>query len=345
MRSKSFIALVALVVVLAAVVGGAYAYDAGRHDLIGKNVSVGGVDVSGLRADQARARLRDQLVDPLNRAVVARYHGKRFSLTPRQARVAVDVDRSVQAAVERSRRGSIVSRTFRGLTGGRTNAKLAVDISYDKAAVRRLAARVSRTLERPAVDAGVDISGAGVATKPSHMGLAVNKRALRRMVGRQLLSRTASRTVPVRTETLKPKVSSGDLTSKYPSIVVVDRNSFTLKLYEHLKESKDYKIAVGMAGLETPAGLYNIQDKQVNPYWHVPNSAWAGSLAGTTVPPGPSNPLQKRWMGIYNGAGIHGTSDVGSLGSAASHGCIRMAIPDVENLFDRVAVGTPVYVA
>ena len=49
-------------------------------------------------------------------------------------------------------------------------------------------------------------------------------------------------------------------------------------------------------------------------------------------------------MGIFNGAGIHGTDDTGSLGSAASHGCVRMAIPDVIDLYDRVDVGTPIYI-
>ena len=50
-------------------------------------------------------------------------------------------------------------------------------------------------------------------------------------------------------------------------------------------------------------------------------------------------------MGIYDGAGIHGTDDVGSLGSAASHGCVRMAVADVIDLYDRVDVGTPIYIA
>jgi lipoprotein-anchoring transpeptidase ErfK/SrfK len=49
-------------------------------------------------------------------------------------------------------------------------------------------------------------------------------------------------------------------------------------------------------------------------------------------------------MGIYNGAGIHGTSDTASLGSAASHGCVRMSVPDVIDLYDRVDVGTPIYI-
>jgi lipoprotein-anchoring transpeptidase ErfK/SrfK len=62
------------------------------------------------------------------------------------------------------------------------------------------------------------------------------------------------------------------------------------------------------------------------------------------VPPGPDNPLKARWMGFLGGAGIHGTDDVGSLGGAASHGCVRMSIPDVIELYERVDVGTPVYI-
>ncbi|MBV9916223.1 MAG: L,D-transpeptidase, partial [Solirubrobacterales bacterium] len=77
----------------------------------------------------------------------------------------------------------------------------------------------------------------------------------------------------------------------------------------------------------------------------VPNSAWAGSLAGQTIPPGPQDPIKARWMGIYNGAGIHGTDELGSLGSAASHGCIRMSIPDVIDLYSQTPVGSPVYIA
>ena len=78
----------------------------------------------------------------------------------------------------------------------------------------------------------------------------------------------------------------------------------------------------------------------------MPNSDWAGKLAGKVIPPGdPGNPIKARWMGIYNGAGIHGTDAVGSLGTAASHGCIRMAIPDVIELFGHVDVGAPVFIA
>jgi lipoprotein-anchoring transpeptidase ErfK/SrfK len=145
-------------------------------------------------------------------------------------------------------------------------------------------------------------------------------------------------------ERTRPEVTRQDLAARYPSYITIDRSGYKLRLFENLALTKTYPIAVGQAGLETPAGLYSIQNKQVNPYWYVPDSDWAGDLAGTVVPPGPDNPLQARWMGIYAGAGIHGTSDLASLGTAASHGCIRMAIPDVIELFDQVEIGTPVYI-
>ena len=141
-----------------------------------------------------------------------------------------------------------------------------------------------------------------------------------------------------------PKVTVHDLIKKYPNYIIVNRNAFQLRYYHNLKLTKSYPIAVGMQGLETPSGLYDIQWKQTNPSWYVPNSAWAGSLAGRVIPPGPDDPIKARWMGFWNGAGIHGTEETWSLGSAASHGCIRMSIPDVIELYDLVPMNTPIYV-
>ena len=71
---------------------------------------------------------------------------------------------------------------------------------------------------------------------------------------------------------------------------------------------------------------------------------WAGDLAGRIIPPGPDDPIKARWLGFYNGAGIHGTVEDWSIGHAASHGCIRMHIWDVEQLYDQVPLHTPIYV-
>jgi lipoprotein-anchoring transpeptidase ErfK/SrfK len=99
---------------------------------------------------------------------------------------------------------------------------------------------------------------------------------------------------------------------------------------------------VGAAGFDTPSGLFSIREKQVDPPWHAPNRPWAGPYAGTTVPGGaPDNPLKARWLGIASGVGIHGTAEPWSIGSRASHGCIRMRVPDVIDLYPRVPVGAP----
>jgi lipoprotein-anchoring transpeptidase ErfK/SrfK len=258
--------------------------------------------------------------------------------------VGVDIDRAVSDALARSRQGGIIDRTVRGLTGSRLSEALDVKISYDHDAVDRVVARVRKALDRPARDATVSFAGGQIDRTPARTGRQVVAGRLEKDLARNLVSRTADRTVQIHTRTLKPAVTDEELGHKYPSVIIVNRGAFTLHLYKDLRPAKDYRIAVGMAGLETPQGLYSIQDKQTDPYWHVPDSDWAGDLAGRVIPPGPDNPIKARWMGIYNGAGIHGTDAIGSLGTAASHGCIRMAIPDVEDLYDRVDVGTPVYI-
>ena len=337
-------ALVGLLLLVGA--GGVYAYDRAHAEEIGKGVSVGGVDVSGLTEQEAAAKLRAAVLDPLKRPVVVRALGKRYRLTPARAEVGVDVDGSVHAALERSRDGSVLTRTWRGIRGKPVGAELDLDITYSKAAIARLVTRVGKAVDEPAVDASVDLENGDVAPQESKEGRRLLARKLKRQVRRSLLDTGDDKTVLARTEVVKPKVTTDELAEEYPAILVVNRTAFQLTLYKDLKPVKTYGIAVGQVGLETPAGLYHIQNKAVNPAWSVPNSAWAGSLAGTVVPGGTAaNPLKARWLGIFDGAGIHGTDAASSIGSAASHGCIRMLIPDVIELYDQVPVGAPIYIA
>jgi lipoprotein-anchoring transpeptidase ErfK/SrfK len=344
MRSKSFMAVAGVLVVLLVLAGGTVAYDSGRKDTVAKGITIAGVDIGGLERPAAEQRVRSRLAQPLMQPVMTHFHGRRYQVNPENLGVAVDVPASVTAALDRSRDGGILGRTVRNLTGGSVNDDLDVEVTYDRDAVARRVSRLASHIDRPAQDADVDISTAGVKVVKSQRGLKVNTRALTRQLTRTLTSAAAQRDVRIPARSIKPKVTTKEVAQKYPKVIVVNRGAFSLTLYDHLEAVKTYRIAVGMAGLETPAGLYSIQDKQINPYWHVPQSDWAGSLAGQVIPPGPSNPIKARWMGIYNGAGIHGTDSVGSLGTAASHGCVRMAIPDVEDLYDRVDVGTPVYI-
>jgi lipoprotein-anchoring transpeptidase ErfK/SrfK len=217
-------------------------------------------------------------------------------------------------------------------------------VEYDRTAVDRLVKRVKRGIERPATDAKVDFSGAGLEKVRGKHGRTLNVEALRDSVGDELTHPSPERVVKARVKKTRPKVGVDDLADKYPTVVTVDRNTYTLRLYKKLKLKKSYKIAVGTVGFETPAGLYHVQNKAVNPAWSVPE--WGGDLAGQVIPGGtPQNPLKARWLGIYDGAGIHGTDAVSSLGTSASHGCIRLAIPDVIEVYEQVPVKAPVYIS
>lgn len=345
MGSRAFILVAALVVLLVGGALGVYAYDDSRRDLIAEGVTVAGVDVGGMKTSEATATLQDELAAPLEEPVRIRALDRTFRLSAERAEVRTDIGGMVAEALEASREGNLIERSWRGLTGGTVDRDVRLRIDYSQAAVDRLVRRIKRRLDRPATDAGVSAGAGGIDIKRSDTGIAVRGRDLGGRVGQALENPKASRWIRARTAIVQPEVTTEELGERYPWYVIVNRSAFKLTVYRALKPEKTYRIAVGQVGLETPAGLYHIQNKAVNPSWHVPNSDWAGELAGKVIPPGPENPIKARWMGIYNGAGIHGTDAISSLGTAASHGCIRMAIPDVVELYDKVGVGTPVYIA
>jgi lipoprotein-anchoring transpeptidase ErfK/SrfK len=344
MRQKSFILVAALVAALIAGAVAAYAYDSSRDDLIAEGVTVADADVGGLRAAKARVVVRREVARPLERPVTVTFRKRRFRLGPRAAGLRADVSGMVDEALQDSRDGTIISRVARDLTGGEEDAHVSARVTYSGAALGRFVRRIERSLNRPALDARLNFPSLSRVKERS--GVKVERTALERRVEQALTAIGAGRTVRTPAKVIKPKVTRAQLADKYPRLIVVERGAFALKFYKRLRLVKSYPIAVGMIGLETPAGLYHVQNKAINPAWTVPNSPWAGSLAGRVIPGGTAeNPLKARWLGIYAGAGIHGTDQIGSLGSAASHGCIRMSIPDVEELYDQVPVQTPVYVA
>ena len=194
-------------------------------------------------------------------------------------------------------------------------------------------------------DASVKIGLSKITKVASRDGRSLNEAALVKAMGAALSDPRKERVQQPALKVVKPKVTTGKLASAYGTIITVDRGAFKLRLFKRLKLSKTYRVAVGQPAYPTPTGRFSIANKAVNPTWSVPNSPWAGALANETVPGGSSaNPLKARWMGIVNGVGIHGTDQTGSIGTRASHGCIRMTVPDVVDLYPRVPVGTPVLI-
>jgi len=344
MRHRWFILVAVLLLVTIGGAVAALAYDSSRDDVIAEGVTIAGVDVGAMRTEQARHVVRRELQEPLERPIAVSRGSQRFRLSAHDAGVKADVEGMVEEALQVSRDGSIFSRVARDITGGEEGAQISARVHYSTDAVEQLVHRVEKALNRAPRDATVDFPS--LDTVKEQKGRTVRTAVLQQRVAQALTVPGVARRVKAPVRIVEPNVTQDQLADKYPVVLVADRYNFKLRLYRNLRLQREYTVAVGALGFDTPAGLYHIQNKAVDPAWSVPNSDWAGELAGTVVPGGtPQNPLKERWLGIYDGAGIHGTDQTYSLGTAASHGCIRMAIPDVIELYDQTPVGAPIYIA
>jgi lipoprotein-anchoring transpeptidase ErfK/SrfK len=322
---------------------GAYAVDRANSDKIADGVRIADVNVGGLSTDQARKRLQARLARPVEKPVTVTLEGTKYTLSPERLELRADVDGMVDAALDASRSDGLPTRVWRYATGASVDREIAPQIAYSAQALDDFLGQVAEQIDRPARDASVTPTPASLNPVPAEDGVTVRPGELRARV-RSAIESPGRRTVSAPVDKVEPEVTTDELAQQYPAYITIDRAAFQLRLWKELKLVKTYTIAVGAAGYETSTGVYHVESKQVNPTWYVPDAAWAGDLAGEVVPPGPDNPLQARWMGFFEGAGIHGTSDIGSLGSAASHGCIRMSVPDVVELYDQVPLGTPIYI-
>ncbi|TMK57084.1 MAG: hypothetical protein E6G51_07815 [Actinobacteria bacterium] len=344
MGTKTSIAALIAALLLVLVVGGAYAYDSTQKDEIAEGVTIAGVDVGGLNESEAAAKVHRKLLAPLKHSLKVSFDGENWELSGEQLKIRADIDAAIEEAVEDSQEGGLPGRLVRYVSGGEVEESITPQVEYSVPAVNRFVRKVAEDINREPKNADVEPSGDSLEIVAGEPGRKLRDNQLERDLKAAVLNANAPHTIKAKVHSVAPEVTKQEVAAEYPSYLTLDRSTFTLRLWKHLKLAKTYTVAVGMEGLETPEGLYEIQEKEENPVWHVPLSDWAGSLAGQTIPPGPSNPIKARWMGIYEGAGIHGTEETYSLGSAASHGCVRMAIPDVEELYDQVEVGTPIFI-
>jgi lipoprotein-anchoring transpeptidase ErfK/SrfK len=307
-----------LLLVLAAAGIGAAAPTAGRAPaVVAPRVVVGDVFVGRLASEQARARLRWAYERPLRLV----FGSHRWWISPARFGVDPDVGRALADALHAA-------------PGARVPLRLSLDAARVRAYVHQLDARFSYA----AVDARAYLQGLTPAVAEGRPGLRIRVGPTVARIERALRS-GIHRRVAVASETVAPAVTASDL----GPVVVIRRGSNELYLYDESSLVRTFKVATGQPQYPTPLGDFSIVDMQRNPWWRPPDSAWAKGLK--PIPPGPGNPLGTRWMGLSApGVGMHGTPDAASIGYSASHGCIRMYVPDAEWLFDHVHVGTPVFI-
>jgi lipoprotein-anchoring transpeptidase ErfK/SrfK len=292
-------------------------------------VSAGGVDLSGLTVADAATKLDAELGSRMAPDLVIGVAGRPWTLKVGEAKLKLDSVRTAKRALYAKA----------GVT------QVAPAISHSRLAVKAFVERIANQVGKPARDARIKITLRHIYRERSRPGRGLDVAAARNAIDAALDDPAAPRVLHERLSRVRAKVNANDLARVYNTVITIDKEHFKLRLFKALKFRKSYPVAVGQPAYPTPSGRFAIQDKQVNPVWSVPNSPWAGELQGTTVDGGSAaNPLKARWMGIANGVGIHGTGEDWSIGTRASHGCIRMHVPDVIDLFKRVPVGTPVLI-
>jgi lipoprotein-anchoring transpeptidase ErfK/SrfK len=298
---------------------------------------VDGHSFDGLTRDQARTLVAEEIAKPLAEPITIT-HGTRTFTLDAASLVKVDVDAMVTDAFQPKAAASLPERVRdRALTVA-TGASVAPKVTIDEAILAEWLDGIASTVDTVSVDATMAIQGTSLNVIPSRRGEHVDREAAITSIATALQEGTKQLTLPV--VFTDPEIAEEDLSTA----ILVRRSQRKLWLYDHGALVKTYDIAVGTPGYPTPRGNWTIVLKRYRPTWSNPGSAWAKGMPAS-IGPGPGNPLGTRALNLdAPGIRIHGTSKNFSIGTAASHGCMRMHMWDVEDLYDRVEVGTPVFI-
>jgi lipoprotein-anchoring transpeptidase ErfK/SrfK len=284
---------------------------------IAPGVTISGIEVGRLTAEEARAAVTASFQRPLPLLVLSHRQAVKPARLGSTAAVRDAVARALVAA---------------------PGTALKLRVKLDRAATGRYLALLARLFDRKPVDAQVLLRGLQPFVTRQRPGRALRRE---RSMARIFTALTTNSRAPVRLafREVKPRVTRRSI----GPVIVIRRGSNRLYLYDGVRLWRVFGVATGQSIYPTPLGRWTIVVKWRNPWWYPPSTSWARGQK--PIPPGPGNPLGTRWMGLSApGVGIHGTPDDASIGYSASHGCIRMHIPDAEWLFDHVNIGTTVFI-
>ncbi len=334
---------VAVVATVGLVGGGSalatYRYDHAASSRILPGVRIAGVDVGGLTRDQAIRAVERAADLTLSRHLVVRTAGASWHVTPAALGTRADVEGAVDRAFSLADGMSLLSRVYHRLADEPVRASLELGYSYDDAKVRAFVDQAYDEVARPAVNAGIRLVDGRLVMRHARTGEELRKDAAVQRVRQALRERVDRVRLPLRA--VEPTVTDDSL----GKTIVVDISENQLYLYDGFKVIRRYRVATAAQGFVTPVGMWSIVNKVENPSWTNPDPTGWGAGMPAYIPPGPDNPLGTRALYLNApGIRIHGTTNVDSIGTYASHGCIRMLMPDVEELYPLVPVGTPVIV-
>jgi lipoprotein-anchoring transpeptidase ErfK/SrfK len=337
--------VVALAVVVALVALGAGAavaasrFDSASAARILPGVRVADVDVGGMTHDEAVRAVQRRADVTLEGDLAVRTAGSSWHVTPAALGTRADVASAVDRAFAVADGMSLVSRVYHRVADEPVRTSIQLRYTYDRARVTAFVRQAYDEVARPAVNAGIKLVDDQLVMRHARAGVEVRIRDAVARVRRALVRHGASVRVPV--QRVDPKVTDDSL----GKTIVVDISENHLYLYDGFHVEKEYAVATAAQGFVTPVGSWTVVNKVENPSWTNPDPTGWGAGMPAYIPPGPGNPLGTRALYLNApGIRIHGTADTSSIGTYASHGCIRMLMPDVEELYPLVPVGTPVLV-
>jgi lipoprotein-anchoring transpeptidase ErfK/SrfK len=333
------IAVGVVVVALGGVSFAAYRYDRASAGRILPGVTVAGADVGGMTRAEALEVVRAVADQRLKDPILIRAAKTSWSLTPSELGETADIEAAVDSALAESASAGFLTRVWHRLRDEPVD--IAIDLSYATTGteVQAFLSRATSDVAQSPRDASVAVLDGTVTfvhSRPGHsLGVHIAARRL------QAALAAGATTVRMPMNIVRPKIPD----AKIGKTIVVDRTVNKLYFYNRFDLIHTFDVATAADGYVTPAGDWTIVDKQENPTWTNPAPDTWGADLPASIPPGPGNPLGTRALYLNApGIRIHGTYDVGSIGTHASHGCIRMLISDVEELYPLVPIGTRVIV-
>jgi lipoprotein-anchoring transpeptidase ErfK/SrfK len=250
----------------------------------------------------------------------------------------LDVNDIVRDALVRQQVESFPTRIWHRAFGDGRNVRMRPAV--DEAIFSKFLKKTLKKVNQEPEDARLEVVEGKVKLRviPHKLGRKVDDERAEQRIFDALLS--GARTVDIPVKVTQPELR----TEAFKRVILISTSANTLKLYKDGELVKKVGVATGTGGHPTPHGQFRITAKRLNPTWYNPHAPWSAGMP-EFIPPGPSNPLGTRAMNLNaSGIRIHGTPNDSSIGTNASHGCIRMHMHDAEDLFERVEVGTPVLI-
>ncbi len=330
--------VVAGVVLLLVVVGGVVliSVDNAASARLPSGTVIADIPVGRMNADEAMERLRPVVEEPLRREMTLESGDFEITTTPWDLGFRADLTGTVKQALSKGDAGNPISRLGQRLMSDGEPTFFDVPQAWGDGSLDAVLAEAAAKLEAAPENGDLDLTTGFITFTPAKAGQTLDVEASKTAV-MQGVERGAE-TVSLVTRSIKPDADAASA----GKVILVRTGENKLYLYDQGKIVKEWPVATGAAGFPTPTGIYEITSKILNPSWVNPGSAWARGMP-KVIGPGRSNPLGTKALALSAPAIlIHATSDMGSIGYSASHGCIRMTEENEAELFGMVDQGTRV---